>query len=82
MTVRVTTEHIANGLKDQHCRCPVALAMLDCKLQQPSVTPISVSWGPYGDDRKEIYTPIKIQGFIYRFDNGDKMEPFEFELKE
>ncbi|KKL61653.1 hypothetical protein LCGC14_2193140 [marine sediment metagenome] len=75
MIVNVTQDHIAQGIRDDMCRCPIALALL------PSVGSLSVS-------REYVITlhhgefdlPPEAQQFIRDFDAGRMVYPISFEM--
>lgn len=81
MIIKVTEEDIKLGVKEDSCKCPVALAMRRITKKQCSV---GIAWitvislNPYSD--KTYFVPKKVENFIAAFDKGEKVEPFEFEL--
>ncbi len=80
--VKVEDYHIRCGVPNSGGRCPVALAvepMLPVGVQ-PVVTLLGVS----GWDGKQFVSqgelPVDAARWISRFDKGEKVEPFEFDL--
>ena len=78
--VRVTSEHIKRGTPRRLTSCPVALAVMDAIGKagtHASVDGIEiVAWVP-----GEVWTasPSRaVDDFIYFFDNGEPVDPFEF----
>lgn len=76
--VEVTKEDIANGERENSCKCPVALALSRLG------TDVSVGNGEIGfwlgDKYRLIEIPDMVDDFITQFDNGKEVEPFEFTL--
>jgi hypothetical protein len=84
MKISVTQEHIRRGVPRRPWCCPIALALgdvLDDSHQKISVKENEIEIGqiPYVVliTRK---TPEICQDFIEAFDNGDVVQPFEFEV--
>lgn len=80
MTVHVTEDDIANGLK-RHCwSCPVALAVM--RTYGEDRVYVNTSNITIGQKRGEIVrTPPEVKAFILDFDKGKPVEPFGFELE-
>lgn len=86
--IRVTEEHIANGIRSNTESCPVALAILDATGWNKG----DVDVGGETIDRVEgmfpnwnfthYHCPKKVQKFVDRFDEGKPVRPFSFVLKE
>lgn len=87
MKVQVTQDHIDNGHRNSAVSCPIALALKET----PGATNVSVGIGTasigYGNvlryDYKRTYyhLPWQATEFIDRFDFGDPVQPFEFEME-
>lgn len=80
MKVIVTQDHINNGMKNCTKLCPIALA-----LREHGVAPsVGASHAGLYIDNGFWYRgrlPDAAQLFVARFDEGDKVEPFEFDLE-
>lgn len=78
ITVKVTQEHIDNGVLRSCRACPVALALIDTGYSEVAVSAdglyISDSFG-----RLEV--PPTVANFIKAFDLGYHPRPFEFTLE-
>ncbi len=77
LRVEVRQEDIARGVRDDACRCPIALAV--SRLTTDVV---------YVEDQKieivglgRFYMPEPAVRFVAHFDNGDAVEPFAFDLE-
>ncbi len=83
MLVKVTQKHIDEGKRADCYTCPIALAILDID-PKPVNVQVKYSYvmiyieknGKY----KQYELPWEAREFISKFDNGKKVEPFEFEL--
>lgn len=78
MTINVTQKHIDKGIKGAFT-CPVNLAVRDkLSIKDNSV---KVCWTAIfvGTIRYPIHADVTT--FIRKFDNGDKVEPFSFEVE-
>jgi hypothetical protein len=82
MAIQVTQQDIDRGKRGDDCWCPVALAINRWSGRNSSVDVDTVVIGIDTADGKpdEFLTPPKIAEFIRRFDNGEPVEPFEFDL--
>jgi hypothetical protein len=82
MIVKVTQEHIDKGKRIDCYHCPVALALLDVfKVKTVNVGAFDLRIGLFPDNLIfTVPTPSLVERFIYRFDEGRSVEPFEFEL--
>jgi hypothetical protein len=88
MRISVTQDHIKKGRKASCGHCPIALALKDAGLKDISVEShhVTIHNGrKYIENGKEcayhrILVPYEVTHFIYDFDNGRKVETFEFEL--
>jgi hypothetical protein len=73
----VTEKHIVNGVRSNPKCCAVALALSEAGLTDPRVGPLTIA---VGDGLME--SPPEVRGFVARFDRGQPVEAFEFELPE
>lgn len=76
MKVRVEQKHIDNGDIADAFGCAVALAVIDAT----GAGCVSVDESTICADDYQYTTPEIAKLFIERYDNGEKCEPFEFEL--
>ena len=81
MIIKVTQEHIDNGVKFNCSKCPIALAMTE---KFPNC---AVGLFGYWVDATDLtmdykLLPVNANKFIEMFDSGKKVEPFEFEINE
>lgn len=82
MIIKVTEQDIKNGRKESEFTCPVALAVkrelglkrLSRKIQVWG-TSITVS------DVGTIYVPDKVGTFVENFDDGARVQPFKFRMR-
>jgi hypothetical protein len=81
--ISVTAEHIAEGIREDCERCPVALAIADAfpDLTYVRVGPdnIGVQRG-VGEFQTLLAVPPDAQNFIWDFDDGATPDPFTFDL--
>lgn len=74
--VNVTQECIDQGLKNDPWHCPIACALIDAGVQNPSVSAVYIVIpGTVIKPSEEVKT------FIDHFDKYEHVEPFEFELE-
>lgn len=78
MIIKVTKEHIHQGIRCSTRACPIALAVGE------ALQTLDVEVGMYAIYAlgKKYYTGYKICFFIQDFDKNQHVEPFEFELRE
>jgi hypothetical protein len=86
-TVRVTSEHIQQGERNNPMACPIALAIIE---QQWPTAEVDVFDGhAYASDpdftaiRADYLTadmPDEADDFVNAFDKGEPVRPFEFSL--
>ena len=82
MEIKVTQDHIDNGVADSCFECPVALALVDAGVQGVSVNQVRIEYTRYGGVCS-IQTPEEVSGFIFDFDDETvrhECRPFTFEL--
>lgn len=83
ITVEVTAQDIARGLR-QHCQlCPIALALIRCA---PNVSRVDVDWVSAclmladSEDGLHATLPMSARRFVKRFDNAEPVAPLTFQL--
>ena len=78
MRIVVKQEHIKSGIHKSPISCPIARAVREAfGVDDVGATHYSIY---VAGKRYEV--PDSVQSFIKRFDDGEVVEPFEFELKE
>lgn len=92
LLVEVTAEDIANGIRQDSCDCPVARALkragviddflFDGEGGGDAWSRARLEFESLYDEgeRLKVAVPIEAGRFAERFDNGDHVEPFSFEL--
>ena len=80
--IKVTQEDIDRGVRRHDAHCPIANAIRGMGYYGVSVAGIMACF--YTDDgfEHEIFLPSKAQEFANHFDDGNNVEPFEFECEE
>ena len=78
--VRVTQEHINGGTRNDCGCCPVALALIDMLYEcvRVDATHIEIR---IGTSVRGFLTPLEVAIFVRKYDGGEEVEPFEFELE-
>jgi hypothetical protein len=79
MRIEVTAEDIADGLRNSAYECPIALACKRVGVPVPFVETDQVSNGVQGVPAP---LPREARDFIDRYDDGEDVEPFAFEINE
>lgn len=78
MIIKVTQDDIWNGIKDDCCNCPVALAIgRRFPVESVAVRSLAITIGGI-----KFPLPVHVWQWIRKFDTGCAVEPFEFELPE
>ncbi|HYT44605.1 MAG TPA: hypothetical protein VEP90_19905 [Methylomirabilota bacterium] len=84
MIVKVTQENIDNGTAADCRACPIALAVLSATKLEGKFNKVSVArcsvWFVTPEDVFDYKLPESARMFIQRFDSGQMVYPFEFEL--
>lgn len=86
MLIKVTQEHIDNGVRQDCMGCPIALACKDAGIKTPWVTETYVASCQFPSGEEKISLPLVAEEFVRNFDNevedavAIKRVPFEFEL--
>ncbi len=78
MIVSVTKDHIKRGKRLDCQECPIALALLDATGENFVAVGTRISVGYFN---RYVATRSCLR-FIRKFDNGDKVKPFNFRLVE
>lgn len=80
MEIKVTQAHINAGKRSSPCECPVSLALKDAGVREPMVT----GWGIQSGHPARIRVPLppSVWSFAVCFDDGQDVEPFEFEISD
>jgi hypothetical protein len=78
--IRVTQEHIKQGMPRYTGGCPVALACRDAGLDNAYVGWEYITWGLHDDPGHQTIVPPEVQGKINLYDERGYMQPFEFTL--
>ncbi len=84
MKVIVTEEDIKKGQRCSISLCPIALATRRIpEVINSYVLPGSISLlSKFRTERVSFKPPQEVKDFIIKFDNGNEVHPFEFELQE
>lgn len=86
MKITVTQEHIDKGKRKDHKCCPIALALKEAGLRNPSVVPgwatyQDFDWGGKRRTTQHRRLPTVAINFVVKFDKGWGIcLPFEFQL--
>ena len=80
MQIDVTIDDTQNGSR-LRCFCPIALAMRRVIGQTVAVNGPSAHWYD-GMLRRKVLLPTQAIAFIRRFDVGEAVEPFTFQVEE
>lgn len=80
MKIAVTRGHIARGTRRECSLCPIALAVREALgAKAVSVDDMDITVETAGGVYR-CNTPKSAEEFIYHYDDGESVEPFEFEL--
>lgn len=80
----MTQEYIDNGKRRQGDSCPIALAISE-QVEEASFVSVGTCSAYYYDralNNHFIKLPDEAKSFVTKFDKGELVEPFEFELVE
>ena len=77
MKITVTQQHIDAGVRGSATSDPVALALKDAGWEKVYVNVFGIQLGK----EKRYPLPEGMWKFMYDFDNGNPVFPFEFELE-
>jgi hypothetical protein len=82
MIINVTQDHINQGSRKMAKACPVALALCQAGLENPVVGTTGATY-EHPDDGSRVISdlPAWVGYRVRRFDEGEGMEPFSFELE-
>ena len=80
MRILVSQECIDKGKAGDSRFCPVALSLQAAGLDSPAVGPLRIWWKRH--DKRVMYQdpPDSVKWFVRRFDDGETVRPFTFEL--
>ncbi len=83
IVIKVTAEDIKRGIADSCWNCPIALAAnrLDKNMSKWNKTRVTETQIIIPGKKKQDL-PSTAKDFIERFDLGEKVEPFTFEIEE
>ena len=83
MKVKVTEDHIHEGVKGSKRNCPVALAIWDAGMVDVMVGAGMADWydAAPGKGFVSAALPESVQEFVGDFDHGEEVEPLEFEIE-
>lgn len=81
MKISVTREHLRNGKPISPGLCPVALALGEQHVGQEFVVFSTHMTCQMGNGRAVFVLPPNAVLNISRFDKGEQVEPYEFELE-
>ena len=76
----VNRKHMILGERCSSTRCPVALAMKDAGLKEPSVLPTIIYYTDVDGHRRIAHPTTECKDWIRLFDGGYQVEPAQFEL--
>ena len=76
--IKVSADHIARGTKCDECNCPVALAIKEIVADGVYVQVCGDEIDLGGD---LIQSARQVEQFVFDFDKGLPVEPFEFALE-
>lgn len=86
--IKVTQDHIDRGQRGNSCDCPIALALEGAQKDLSSfghLTKASVGMSSvrlfFPQSTSDFLIPLEASRFVRRFDRGESVEPFEFELE-
>ena len=77
MRIEVKQDHIDRGQRKMKCNCPVALAVIDSVRDNLIV---KVNYDNMIVGNRSFYMSERTRTFIRRFDDGEAVEPFAFNL--
>ena len=80
LTVNVTQDHIDKGVRKEAYHCPVSLALGEADPGSDWCVSTLLVMRENGHDVVSIFPPVTVSKFVSRFDNGDPVQPFTFEI--
>lgn len=80
MKIVVTQQHIDEGQRGSPTRDPVAFAMADAGCLRPHAGVTHLSWQNAEHEVHSVEVTEPVFEFIWAFDQGEPVQPFEFEL--
>lgn len=84
MKISVTQDDIDKGIRLLSDSCPVAIAMNRCGFVRSAAYKTYLIWNHRGtfSGWNGMATPLLVKEFITKFDEGQAVSPFEFDLDE
>jgi hypothetical protein len=79
MRITVTKKHIKRGRPSESDFCPIALALKSVGVKNPNVDADTIDGLRRGTNFTKS-TPDKLARFIARFDDGNPVKPFSFDI--
>ena len=80
LTVNVTQDHIDKGARKEAYDCPVSLALGEADPGSDWCVSTRHIMRETGTHVGFIDPPATVSKFVRRFDNGDPVQPFSFEI--
>ena len=80
LTVNVTQDHIDKGARKAAYQCPVSLALREVDPGSDWCVSTLHIMRETGHDVGITESPATVSKFVSRFDNGDPVQPFSFEI--
>lgn len=85
MKIKVTQQHIDNGIRAVSTRCPIALAVTDSGLiKKPNIVSVGPTYIHELDEQgfkcRVAIVTLKIGDWMDKFDAGKLVKPFEFSM--
>lgn len=81
MKITVTQQHIDEGIRGSATRDPVAFAMADAGCLHPYAGISRLFWYDSENRKHAANITETLYEFIRAFDQGEHVEPFEFEVE-
>lgn len=78
MKIEVTQEDIEKGKRGSKCYCPIALALM--RAQPTRCVSVGALTVALDLPRVCLNLPHRVRCWIYDFDSGEAVAPFEFDL--
>lgn len=75
--ISITRAHIRDGVRGSKCDCPIALALKDSLI----TTNVHVDGGGLWVNGLSFEVDKRDMRFMHRFDDGQRVLPYSFELK-
>ena len=82
MKISVIQHHINTGVRGNCKSDPIALALIDAGCVQPYAGVTRLFWYDGDGEKHTAEITEQLYEFIRAFDQGEPVQPFEFELEE